>query len=373
MWYCSLNDQQQGPFSELELKALLERQNIQPQTRVRREHDAEWTPLELTSVAASLGLRPAAKIRLHRCAYSGMQTPRADMCQIDGFWVAKDYQREADDYVHNGGWLPTEVSGLRAKGNPGLGHVLFQTLILLRRAGLAACAANLAVNLPLLYFLKQASATHGNPDFLTVQVVDTARTAGWITLEALAVTLVFYLFSRHGRGDRPGPRDWYAAIKSSWGPVAGLLVLTLVVCLATSLICHRITYPEGGDKPTGIGILISVLSMVAFVLMILFGLFAPMIIVDRSLPPLAAAKQSRLISMEHLRRTLYYIVFSPLILSVPAGVLVGVSEAAWPGKSIPELLIDGVLCAAIIPAYAFWFCYYKELEALHIASQEGRG
>ena len=200
-----------------------------------------------------------------------------------------------------------------------------------------------------------------------------AYAAGWITVAALGLTLVLYVFSRHIRGDRPGPREWFAAIKTHWGPVAGLLVLALALCFAISVACHYVTYPDGGSTPTSFGILLSVVSVVAVVLIILFSLFAPMIIVDRSMPPFSAVKQSRLISMEHLKTTLFHMVFSPLILSVVAGLLLASSQAVWHPGERPELLINGVMSVAVIPVYAFWFCYYRELEALYIARQEGKG
>lgn len=373
MWYCTIGDQERGPFSETELRALLDGKDIQPQTQVRRASDPEWAPLELTSLAEALGLRPAAKIRRGRCAFSGLLSPRADMCLVDGFWIAKDYRQEAELYVRSGGWLPTEVSGLRAKGFPGLGHVAFETLMLLRRAGPAACLANVAVNVPLLYFLNQAPAIHGNFDLPQVQAVLAAYAAGWITVAALGLTLVLHVFSRHFRGDHSGAGEWLATAKTHWGPVAGLLVLTLTACFATSVACHYATYPNGGSTPTGFGILFSVISVVALVLLILFSVFAPMIIVDRSMPPFAAVRQSRLISMEHLKTTLFYVVFSPLILGLVVGLLLASSQAVWPPEKRPELLIDTVMSVAFIPVYAFWFCYYRELEALYIAKQEAKG
>lgn len=106
-WYYALNNQQQGPVSGDQLRALLQNGTISPASLVWREGMASWQPYasvatelgdgasaapdsrtstEAAPAPAPLSAGPAAEIAT--CAYSGEVLPRSEMIQYGDKWVA---------------------------------------------------------------------------------------------------------------------------------------------------------------------------------------------------------------------------------------------------------------------------------------------
>jgi hypothetical protein len=101
----------------------------------------------------------------------------------------------------------------------------------------------------------------------------------------------------------------------------------------------------------------------------LAGLFTPMIIVDRSLPPLQAWLQSRRMSMSDTSRVIGQMLLASFacvfLMTQAMAMMVVLGGAVLPKEfRLPPSVQYTFWSLWIIPFLAIHFCYYKELEVI---------
>jgi hypothetical protein len=117
--------------------------------------------------------------------------------------------------------------------------------------------------------------------------------------------------------------------------------------------------------------LAGIFVIVGILVSILPSLFAPLVVVDRGLPPWLAIRQSWSLSSRQTGHSLACLLLLSFALSICFGVVFSLTASLWPpGIETPAPVKSALLGLVLIPVLASLFCYYKELEALYLSRVE---
>lgn len=231
MWYYASNDLTHGPVSERELQALLRRKAITPQTLVWCEGTLVRQPLEQTELAAKFEIPLPEGEQWRTCTFSGAMVRESEMCQVDGFFVAKACRDDAQAFVDAGGWLPNLI---RSRHFPTLWQRLRRFFRHLRDSFvhvlLPACALYLLINIPLQLGLARINQSFVGQTRFVLDAVFSLELLLQVGVLSLPLASILFLFKEEARGRHPGIAKALATGFAFWGRMAVTnLVLTVVI------------------------------------------------------------------------------------------------------------------------------------------------
>ncbi len=344
MWYHAKNEQQHGPYSEADIKALLAEEVITPQTLVWRKDMSEWLPLEQTELAKTFEVPLAEGDAWETCSYSGDRARRSDMFQIEGNWVADDYRAEAEAYVRQGGWLPRPTPGSRPEVNLELGYLLHRARNLLLPCLTPACLLFLMVAVPMqfLFAYLQPLVTHNETETALLSI------GLGVVFNPFATGGILLLLSQNARGLRPGFTLGVNAGLAFWGR---LMFMQIFIAVTTLMGCFILILP---------GIIIAARTALASAAA-----------VERRLLPAEAIKQSWLVTEGQTLRTIGCFMIVGVACALPDLLLSSILKLVAPSIADSEvgLVLGALFSLPVVFFMAFQFCYYKELETLYQANQ----
>ncbi|MDB6137225.1 MAG: hypothetical protein JWO94_297 [Verrucomicrobiaceae bacterium] len=342
MWYHAQNEQQHGPHSEADLKDLLAKEVITPQTLVWRAGMEQWLPLEKTELSKQFEVPLADGDTWESCSFSGDRVKRSEMTQLEGCWVANEHLAAAEAFVQKGGWLPRVPSAQTRVGRIDLTFLLQRTQELLTPCIVPACGLYLLVSVPLHYLFAYLQQR------LSLDFIHTVQVGGALDLllSPLWTGGILFLISQQARGRTPVFSEAFVAGCALW---FRLFLTQLRACIMITV----------GSLLIVPGIVVAVRSRLANA-----------VVVERRLKPLEALQQSGAVTIGYFWLTLTYMLSMGLLSMMPALFLGGMIDALVPeaAQFIVMPLANALLALPIVGLAAFQFCYYKELEALHLSS-----
>ncbi len=356
MWYHAQNETQHGPLTEADMKSLLAQTVITPQTLVWRNGMGEWLPLEQTELAKTFEVPLDEDDSWETCAYSGDRARRSEMFKIEGCWVAGEHSREAEAFVQQGGWLPRAKSGLLPAAIPDISSLALKASQLLAACVPPVCALYLLTALP-MQFLFAWLEPHYALDKVEAQMLGLALSA---VFNSFSTGGIFYLFSQQTRGVRPDLVQGLTAGWSFWGRLLLIQFILASTIMGGAAVCTLITSSMAG----------AVLFFIPGLILALRTSLSNAAAVERRLLPGPAVRQSWHVTQGHTWRTLgtYFVVGTACM--IPGVLLTAILHQLAPSlEPTPVGIVLEVLFS--LPAVyflSFQFCYYKELEALRLAS-----